>query len=98
MSPWESFFSSRKARRRSPIIMQALLHVGKMLASTILICGKVKHMVREGVSGERTRQGGKVRWWQPYWEQAYPNEHGTRPKSDGDGGHKPERGGGGGSQ
>jgi hypothetical protein len=25
--------------------MQALLHVGKMLASTILICREVKHMV-----------------------------------------------------
>src|ERR1019366_8028195 len=26
MSPWESFFTSRKARRRSPIIMLALFH------------------------------------------------------------------------
>src|ERR1039458_3887787 len=26
MSPWENFFSSRKARRRSPMIMLALFH------------------------------------------------------------------------
>jgi hypothetical protein len=34
------------------------LHVGKMLASTILICGEVKHMVHGGVSGERMGQVG----------------------------------------
>jgi hypothetical protein len=37
--------------------MQALLHVGKMLASTILICAEVKHMVHGPVSRERMGRG-----------------------------------------
>jgi len=38
--------------------MQALLHVGKMLASTIFICEQVKHMVHDTHGWERIEQVG----------------------------------------
>ena len=38
--------------------MQALLHVGKMLASTIFICEQVKHMVHGEAGRSKVRQDG----------------------------------------
>src|SRR5260370_27700120 len=44
MSPWESFFSSRSARRRSPIIMKVLLHVGKKGSKKKVALVEFKHV------------------------------------------------------
>src|SRR6266849_4194988 len=38
MSPWESFFSSRSARRRSTIIMAALFHRDMRKARGRMLC------------------------------------------------------------
>src|SRR6266566_4538176 len=44
MSPWESFLSSRKVRRRSPIIMGVLFHAGKSEASGNFWPAELKHL------------------------------------------------------
>src|SRR6266481_4056132 len=55
MSPWESFFSSRSARRRSPIIMQVLFHVGKMGSKYKLTDWEVEHLMQVGATGRESR-------------------------------------------
>src|SRR6202795_3797593 len=51
MSPWESFFSSRSARRRSPIIMAALFHVDTRLARRNLAFANLKRLMQASESG-----------------------------------------------
>src|SRR2546429_7966732 len=66
MSPWESFFSSRSARRRSPIIMRVLFHAGKLGSKYKLAEWKVKHLMQVGA----TRR-----------ERPEPKTYGARPKN-----------------
>src|SRR5271168_2542556 len=48
MSPWESFFSSRSARRRSPIIISELFHsvLGKASRRLLNCPALVVHLLR----------------------------------------------------
>src|SRR5437879_12708843 len=61
MSPWESFFSSRIWRRRSPIIMDGLFHWSVEKASNIS-CGKYLNGCSRIVFRKMNRFGKMARW------------------------------------